>query len=64
MDAPPQPRTLPPSGKTRGVKTTVELPEDVWRAAKIRAMDDYSDLRAVIIAALREYLALSQEHGE
>jgi hypothetical protein len=38
------------------VKTTVDLPEDVWRAAKIRAMDDRSDLRSVIIAALRTYL--------
>ena len=42
----------------RGVKTTVELPADVWRAAKIRAMDDYSDLRSVIIAALRSHLRL------
>jgi hypothetical protein len=42
----------------RGVKTTVELPADVWRAAKIRAMDDYSDLRSVIVAALRSHLRL------
>jgi hypothetical protein len=34
------------------------LPEDVWRAAKIRAMDDRSDLRSVIIAALRAHLNL------
>jgi hypothetical protein len=43
----------------RGVKTTVELPADVWRAAKIRAMDDYSDLRSVIVEALRTHLRLS-----
>jgi hypothetical protein len=42
----------------RGVKTTVELPADVWRAAKIRAMDDYSDLRSVIVDALRSHLRL------
>ncbi len=62
MVAPP--KSLSSSGKTRGVKTTVELPENVWRAAKIRAMDDFSDLRTVIIAALRQYLALSQEDEE
>lgn len=38
------------------MKTTVDLPEDLWRAAKIRAMDEHSDLRSVIIAALRSYL--------
>jgi hypothetical protein len=42
------------------VKTTVDLPEDVWRAAKIRAMDDRSDLRSVIIAALRTYLDVTE----
>ena len=38
------------------VKTTVELPEDLWRAAKVRAMDERADLRSVIIAALEVYL--------
>lgn len=38
------------------VKTTVELPEELWRKAKIRAMDDRSDLRSVIIAALEAHL--------
>ena len=40
----------------RTVKTTVELPESLWRAAKIRAMDERTDLRRVIIAALEGYL--------
>ncbi len=44
------------SSQPQNVKTTVDLPEDIWRAAKIRAMDDRSDLRSVIIAALRIYL--------
>ena len=48
------------SSPPHNVKTTVDLPEDVWRAAKIRAMDDRSDLRTVIIAALRAYLGLSE----
>ena len=38
------------------VKTTVELPGELWRAAKIRAMDERSDLRTVLIRALQEYL--------
>ena len=37
-------------------KTTVDLPETLWRAAKIRALDERSDLRAVVIAALEAYL--------
>ncbi len=40
----------------RTVKTTVDLPEALWRAAKIRAMDNRADLRRVIIAALEAYL--------
>jgi len=42
------------------VKTTVDLPQDIWRAAKIRAMDEHSDLRSVVIAALRKYLDLPE----
>jgi hypothetical protein len=38
------------------VKTTVELPGELWRAAKIRAMDERSDLRSVLIRALESYL--------
>jgi hypothetical protein len=38
------------------VKTTVDLPQDLWRAAKIRAVNDNTDLRSVIIAALNSYL--------
>jgi hypothetical protein len=41
---------------SRTVKTTVDLPQDLWRAAKIRAMDDLTDLRSVVIAALKAYL--------
>ena len=42
------------SGDT--VKTTVELPGELWRAAKIRAMDERADLRTVLIRALEDYL--------
>jgi hypothetical protein len=42
--------------KRTAVKTTVELPADLWRAAKIRAMDEQIDLRTVLIRALERYL--------
>jgi hypothetical protein len=42
------------------VKTTVELPNDLWRAAKIRAMDDQVDLRSVLTRALEEYLKVGE----
>jgi hypothetical protein len=42
------------------VKTTVELPGELWRAAKIRAMDDRADLRTVLIRALEDYLRDSE----
>lgn len=45
------------------VKTTVELPEDLWRAAKIRAMDERSDFRSVVIAALDAYLKARPKKG-
>jgi Na+-transporting methylmalonyl-CoA/oxaloacetate decarboxylase gamma subunit len=38
------------------VKTTIELPEDLWRKAKIKAVDERSDLRSIIIAALETHL--------
>ncbi len=38
------------------VKTTVELPGELWRAAKIRALDERADLRTVLIRALEAYL--------
>jgi hypothetical protein len=40
----------------RMVKTTISLPEDLWKAAKIRAMDERMDFRSVVIAALEAYL--------
>jgi len=46
--------------KQRTVKTTVDLPEPLWRAAKIRALDERSDLRQIIIAALETYLKIKR----
>lgn len=36
------------------VKTTVEIPEKLWRAAKDRALDNRSTMAAVIIEALEK----------
>ena len=59
-----KPRLLPAVAvkRTDGdtVKTTVELPGELWRAAKIRAMDERADLRTVLIRALEDYLRGSQ----
>jgi hypothetical protein len=45
------------------VKTTVALPEEIWRAAKVRAMDERSDLRSVVVAALEAYLKPRRREG-
>ena len=50
--------------QAESVKTTVDLPQPLWRAAKIRAMDEQSDLRSVIIAALRKYLGIRDDAEE
>ncbi len=38
------------------VKTTLLMPEDLWKAAKIRAVEEGRDLRDVLLAALVRYL--------
>lgn len=53
------PRARKPAGEggePRMVRTTLELSEDLWRRAKMRALDE-GDLRTVMIRALEEYLA-------
>jgi hypothetical protein len=42
------------------VKTTIDLPEQLWRAAKVRAIDDRTDLRGIVIAALTLYLGTTK----
>lgn len=38
------------------IRTTLLLPEELWRQAKMRAIDE-GDLRTVMIRALEAYLA-------
>jgi hypothetical protein len=40
----------------RTMKTSLSLPEDLWRAAKIRAVNEKRNLQDLIADALREYL--------
>ena len=39
------------------VRTTINLPEDLWRQAKILAIDERKDLRELIIEGLQLVLA-------
>ncbi|OGB93774.1 MAG: hypothetical protein A2Z31_04995 [candidate division NC10 bacterium RBG_16_65_8] len=56
-------RTAEPTTDGPGmVRTTVVLPEGLWKAAKIRALED-GDLRTVIIKALEAYLAGLRKKG-
>ena len=43
------------------VKTSLELPEPLWRRAKKHAVDQHQDLKAVIIAALERFLPKDKE---
>jgi hypothetical protein len=56
-------RTMPEKRKPT-VKTTVDLPEPLWRAVKIRALDERTDLRSVVIAALEAYLHAEVPRGK
>lgn len=51
----PQRRESREGGGGKMIRTTLELPEELWRAVKVRALDDGS-LRAVILNALEKYL--------
>ena len=37
-------------------KTTLRLPRSIWRAAKIRAMDEDRDFQDIVADALKAYL--------
>ena len=47
----------------RTVKTSIEIPEEVWRAAKIRAMDEKRNFQDIVAEALREFLKKSKKGG-
>jgi hypothetical protein len=39
------------------MKTSVDIPDDLWKTAKILAVEEDKDLRNVIIEALQEHLS-------
>lgn len=46
------------------MRTSIQIPEDVWTAAKIRAAHEKSNLQDVIADALRQYLKLGKKGGK
>lgn len=49
----PKPRTPVEREGTRMVKTSLYLPEDLWKAAKHQAVEEGVDLRDLIIRGLQ-----------
>ncbi|MEP6955501.1 MAG: hypothetical protein ABI883_01650, partial [Chthoniobacterales bacterium] len=43
-----------------GVKTTIDIPEELYRRAKIRAVELGSSLKALVLTALEEELGKDQ----
>jgi hypothetical protein len=50
-------------GTMKGVRTSLDLPEDVWRAAKVRALNERRGFREIVIEALKLYLKTKKEGG-
>jgi predicted transcriptional regulator len=46
------------------VKTTVEIPEEVWKAAKVLAVEERRSFQEVVTAALEEYLQRRKKGGK
>lgn len=42
--------------KTKRIKTTLYLPEDLWKAAKIKAIEMDVDATDIVTKALERYL--------
>ena len=52
------------AGTSETVKTTMVLPKDLWKAAKIRAVEEDADLNGVVIAALAAYVKVKPKRRE
>ena len=57
-----RPLTPKPKG-VETVKTTVVLPAPLWERARIRAIEERTDFRSVVIKALEAYLKASKRGG-
>jgi hypothetical protein len=45
------------------LKTSVDIPDDLWKAAKILAVEERKDLKDIIVEALKEYLRKKKKVG-
>ncbi len=57
----PKPRKPVKSGEAATVKTTLVMPEELWRRAKVRAMEQRRDLRDLLLEGLELVLKRSKE---
>jgi hypothetical protein len=48
----PKPRKATKPGELAMVKTTLLMPEDLWRRAKVRAMEERRDLKDLLLEGL------------
>ena len=46
------------------VKTTVEIPEDLWKGAKMLAVEERRSFQEIVTAALEEYLQRRKKGGK
>lgn len=49
---------MPPNEEPKeSIKTSVKLPRDLWKRARIQAIEEDLDLQDVLVKALEAYLA-------
>jgi hypothetical protein len=48
----------------RITRTTIQLPEDLWKAAKFLAVEERTNFQDVVAAALRDYLKRRKKGGK
>jgi metal-responsive CopG/Arc/MetJ family transcriptional regulator len=48
----------------RITRTTIQLPEDLWKAVKFLAVEERTNFQDVVAAALREYLKRRKKGGK
>ncbi len=46
------------------VRTSIQIPENLWKAAKFRAVEEKKNLQDVIADALRVYLRVAKKGGK
>ena len=58
------PRGRPPKKEVMPmVKTSLALPEDLWRGLKVAAVEERTDMQAIIARLVGEYLTKRKKKG-